>query len=907
MKTLNSMLLLLFVTTWAYSQTTPTKDFIVNKNGLYTNLVQWQDYDGDGDLDIVAIEEGNSRSDIDKIVWLENESTKQWPKRVLVEKDLYYARDFQIADIDKDGLKDYVVSTGDAISERGELVWFQRQLDGTYIKWSIDVNPYFEKCKVADFDGDGDLDVIGVGLFNDFLNIYFSDGFFFSTKLITKLEYAGQFIDADDIDNDGDIDFVIGCIGSAPNGSRVFYNEGKGTFKSGHPLISYNSSQSSTITNEVLIVDLNNDNKKDVIGFGAIGGLNFYDGADSFKGKLIEDDSEWSVDIGGGLAVADIDGNGLKDIIRHHYGSGPTRYENNRVSILYQTSPLVFKREYLDRNWNGSDQGQISFGDMDRDGDIDVVMGDLTSYDADISIYENIKGTLYRHQPYSKVLGINEVKALDLDNDSDLDIVVTAGKDISFENEIIFYENQGNHKYVDWLLFDRADEATDIEYADSDNDGDKDLFVTAKDASDLLLLKNDGLKAKWAVDTIDPNANNASGIIVGDFDKDGNTDVALCANGDAKVFWYKNNGKNSFSKRVVDANLKRPLDVEAADFDGDGDLDLAVIAEDSTGYLTIYGNNGLGVFTKKQQFRGFAGTDLEVGDLNQDGKIDIFISVYPVNGVKGEILLATNKNGMFELSSLFLATNNIKILSLKYADIDSDEEPDLIFGYDDPGYSNKPLECLMFKKGKTYTVSRLTSLERAEVRGIDFADLNKDDKVDIIFADYLRSNLVISQYPCFNVPPINLGKDTTLKTNSSIVLSQPRISEYSYRWSTGTTSNSITVRNPGTYSLTVTNNYGCPVSDTILVRLATDVKNIEELGVSLFPNPANEKIILSSKGNLIPNGIVEFFNFLGQAVKTVKISLGQQIEIDISDIPNGAYLLFFRGDDYKFATKILKN
>lgn len=905
MKTLNLTLLIIFIVVQAYAQSAPTNDLIVNKDGLYTNLVHWQDYDGDGDLDIVAIEEGKSRGDIDKIVWLENEPTKQWPKKILVDKDIYFVHGFQIADIDKDGRKDYVVCSGDAIAERGELVWFQRQPDDTYIKWTIDVNPYFEQCRIADFDGDEDLDVIGVGLFNDDLNIYLSDGFFFSKKLITRLEYAAKFIDSDDIDKDGDVDFVIGCIGSPPNGSRVFYNGGKGTFTARDPLISYNSG-SSTITNEVLIVDLNNDNKKDVIGFGAVGGLNFFDGAAGFKGKLIEDDSEWSVDIGGGLSVADIDGNGLKDIIRHQYGSGATGYENNRVSILYQTAPLVFRREYLDRNWNGSDQGQISVGDMDKDGDIDVVMGDYSSYDSDVSIYENIKGKLYRHQPHSKIGGINEVKAIDLDQDGDLDMVVAAGKNILFENEITFYENRGNQQYVDWLLFDNADDATDVEYADYDNDGDQDLFVTAKDASDLLLLKNDGLKGNWAVDTIDQNANKAAGLVAADLDKDGKVDVALCSNGDAKVFWYKNNGKDPFSKRIIDANLKKPLDVEAADFDGDGDLDLAVIAEDSTGYLTIYSNNGLGVFTKKQQFRGLVGTDLEVGDLNKDGKKDIFVSVHPFNGFKGEILVATNKNGVFELSSLFLVANNIKILTLKYSDINGDGESDLIFGYDDPGYTNKPLEALVFKQGKTDAIVRLTSIERAEVRGIDVADLNKDGKADIIYADQLRNNLVITNYPCFNVNPIYLGKDTTLKTNASINLTQPRINGYTYKWSTGITSNSITIRNPGTYSLTVTNDYGCPASDTIVVSIATGIKNIAELGISIFPNPAKEKIFLASKGKPFTKGVVELFNVLGQAVKTVNVPSGQQIEIDITDLPDGYYFLLFSGKEYQLAEKILK-
>lgn len=70
-------------------------------------------------------------------------------------------------------------------------------------------------------------------------------------------------------------------------------------------------------------------------------------------------------------------------------------------------------------------------------------------------------------------------------------------------------------------------------------------------------------------------------------------------------------------------------------------------------------------------------------------------------------------------------------------------------------------------------------------------------------------------------PPLNLGVDTGLCSNNSIVLtSLPGMTAYA--WSTGATTPDITVSATGIYALTVTGPNGCPSSDTIIVGNSTD-------------------------------------------------------------------------------------
>jgi gliding motility-associated-like protein len=76
------------------------------------------------------------------------------------------------------------------------------------------------------------------------------------------------------------------------------------------------------------------------------------------------------------------------------------------------------------------------------------------------------------------------------------------------------------------------------------------------------------------------------------------------------------------------------------------------------------------------------------------------------------------------------------------------------------------------------------------------------------------------------VPPtVQLGRDTTLGVGSVLVVSAavfPLSSNMSYLWSSGETNASKVVKETGTYSITVTNEAGCEVTDSIHVCFCLD-------------------------------------------------------------------------------------
>jgi hypothetical protein len=66
-------------------------------------------------------------------------------------------------------------------------------------------------------------------------------------------------------------------------------------------------------------------------------------------------------------------------------------------------------------------------------------------------------------------------------------------------------------------------------------------------------------------------------------------------------------------------------------------------------------------------------------------------------------------------------------------------------------------------------------------------------------------------------PVVSLGPDLTLCNGNSSTISVPSVPGESYSWSTGDTTNSISVSSNGTYSVTVTNGIGCSTSDDLVV------------------------------------------------------------------------------------------
>lgn len=291
--------------------------------------------------------------------------------------------------------------------------------------------------------------------------------------------------------------------------------------------------------------------------------------------------------LGPGVAVADVDGDGLEDF----YIGGTV---NTSGAIYTQVSNGKFKKSNFQQT-NPDDlkmeDGGALFFDADNDGDMDLYVssgsneyakGDANYLDR---LYKNDgKGNFTRNM--QALPDIKEsssvVTAADFDKDGDLDLFVggrqVPGSYLASASSYILRNDNG--KFVD-VTNELAPELKNVGmissalWSDYNNDGSLDLVLTG-DWMPVSFFKNSG--GKFVNDTQNSGLKNTDGwyqsIVGTDVDLDGDIDYIVGNFGTNRR--YKN------SKSLKDgSNL--PLEGYLADFDGSGtqDLILAYYQKDS--------------------------------------------------------------------------------------------------------------------------------------------------------------------------------------------------------------------------------------------------------------------------------------------------------------------------------------
>lgn len=141
-------------------------------------------------------------------------------------------------------------------------------------------------------------------------------------------------------------------------------------------------------------------------------------------------------------------------------------------------------------------------------------------------------------------------------------------------------------------------------------------------------------------------------------------------------------------------------------------------------------------------------------------------------------------------------------------------------------------------------------------------------------------------------PTISIAATKTTQICKGVTNTLTANGAQSYTWSTGATTNSITVTPSVTtvYTLTALDNNNCEGSQQIvvLVNKCTGIEetNLESI-ISIFPNPNAGVFSIHATRDLE----LRLFNTLGQLVKTISIEAASANSINVSELSNGVYLL----------------
>jgi hypothetical protein len=106
-------------------------------------------------------------------------------------------------------------------------------------------------------------------------------------------------------------------------------------------------------------------------------------------------------------------------------------------------------------------------------------------------------------------------------------------------------------------------------------------------------------------------------------------------------------------------------------------------------------------------------------------------------------------------------------------------------------------------------------------------------------------------------PTVFLGNDSTLCNEDSLLLTVPLLADHKYLWQDNSVANSYKITTPGTYAVTITNQYNCTASDTINIlykqlpvfNIGDDTAICSNRAYSLTPSPAVQGIYLWNTGS----------------------------------------------------------
>ena len=246
-----------------------------------------------------------------------------------------------------------------------------------------------------------------------------------------------------------------------------------------------------------------------------------------------------------------------------------------------------------------------------------------------------------------------ELRSADLDNDGDLDLIV--GGSSSGDTALGWFENDGDGNFVQFesIMSTTPQSSTvmDFEVGDLDNDSDLDIIVLTEDNS-IFWFENGGTAAEFTRHFIisDTTSFSDGSLAIGDIDADGDLDFLASARFDEgansrTLLQFTNDGTGAFVEEAL-FSAEEAEAMELLDVDADGDLDLVrttiftvqLLENEGTGFEQFASPIGSLVFNPQ---------DIVVGDFDLDGDPDIVVSETGRFGNPGELRILRNNAGTF--------------------------------------------------------------------------------------------------------------------------------------------------------------------------------------------------------------------------------------------------------------------
>jgi hypothetical protein len=579
-----------------------------------SNFTVVGDLNGDGLADLIVPDSTNSYV---KVLIGKGDGTFQAPVSYPT-----IANPFQIviADFNGDSFPDLAVKGG-----TGQVAILLGDGGGTFENWGdapssgLTTVRYFNIC---DCDGDGKTDLLLIGTVSGPWKTRvlrgLGDGTFASptdyASFPSATSYATYLLPAD-FNLDGRPDFVLGQVSGS---SYVLYV----TMAIYQSSISLNVSPSPAKLGEEVTFTAT------LTPSDATGTVSFYDGATLLGNAAISS----------GQAVLKTKwlGSGLHNL-RARYSGDPLRYVSSLSPIVTGTVRSGRSSGFGTGTTYETGRGPrgIAVGDLNKDGKQDMVVANATSNTVSV-LLGNGTGGFAPKVSYNVGSAPVAVAVTDINGDGNPDVAVAN----SGSSNVSILLGNGDGTLQTAVNNAIGVSPVSIAAADVNADGLADLVVGTTDGIYALL----GTTSTMSLSAIGTGA--VSGAAVADVDGDGRADVPVTGSG---YVWVRLQGQTwSFSNSSFIGVGTTPASLVVGDFNGDGNVDVATANTGSNDASVVIGN-GNGTFQNAVSYAAGTGpVGLSTTDYSGDGKLDLII----VNGSGNSITLLKGKgDGTFTAGS----------------------------------------------------------------------------------------------------------------------------------------------------------------------------------------------------------------------------------------------------------------
>ena len=270
---------------------------------------------------------------------------------------------------------------------------------------------------------------------------------------------------------------------------------------------------------------------------------------------------------------------------------------------------------------------------------------------------------------------------------------------------------------------------------DFNQDGNMDLAVNCAGFDVIAILFGDGqggftLRGHFPVDTL------TKGLQVGDVNRDGHLDLVNCSNWGYDETVLLGDGLGAFHVATAPSEIDGdggPVRLLLRDFNNDGWLDIFVNGPDDDVCLLYFGD-GKGNFPAPPLEEGVTHPfGMDAGDLNGDGNLDMAVTSSSLElGASTVTILLGDGAGGFTISTFSV---NDGPASNMIGDLNNDGIPDIVVAGAGPGNTTGNFISTYLGNGNgQFALKQNIALGQGNLKGdIALGDFDKDGKLDVAF------------------------------------------------------------------------------------------------------------------------------------------------------------------------------